>query len=57
MYDPAHVAGREQCILHDLAHVSWVGSVHRDLAQHINGRSGSTSKYMFYIDRDTAVRA
>ena len=42
LYDLAHVAGWEPFNLHDLAHVSWVGSVsHRSCTTSHNGRLGS----------------
>ena len=42
LYDLVHVAGWEPCILHDLAHVSWVGSVlYRSCTTLTTGRWGT----------------
>ena len=50
LYDLAHhVVGREPYNLHDLGHVSWVGSVlHRSCTTSRNGRLGSIDD----LDRD-----
>ena len=43
LYDLAHVSGWEPQKLHDLGHVSWVGSVlYRSCTTYHNGRLGSS---------------
>ena len=50
LYDVAHVVGWELYNLHDLGHVSWVGSaLYRSCTTPHNGRLGST---VDDIDRD-----